>query len=84
MSDQSTTSEDHEWGDIERTALVKFAYHLWRVDTAARSFPYEMNDHLEIMRARWHIGLVLEIVSRDFASGDWLTSLLDESSLCLG
>ena len=49
----------------ERVCLVRFAYHLWRVDAAARAFPHHIEDpeEVEMMKKRWEIGLVLEIVS---------------------
>lgn len=46
----------------EQIAMVRITYRLWRVDTAARAFPYEMEDELLLMRARWSIGLVQELV----------------------
>ncbi|KAK7680023.1 hypothetical protein QCA50_016969 [Cerrena zonata] len=73
MSDQPSCSEaafEQEAQSIERTALVRFAYHLWRVDTAARSFPHHLPDQMEIMRARWYIGLILEVTSFRYVIGD--------------
>lgn len=50
----------------ERICLVRFAYHLWRVDTAARAFVGldRATVDIELMKKRWEIGLVLELVSR--------------------
>ncbi|KAK7696338.1 hypothetical protein QCA50_000992 [Cerrena zonata] len=48
---------------VERCCLIKFAYHLWRVDTAARKFPPRGDDDQKnyLMKQRWNIGLVLEL-----------------------
>lgn len=63
MSSAPATSPDDP-KLIERVCLVRFAYHLWRVDTAARAFPSELETDAEkrIMKDRWEIGLVLELV----------------------
>lgn len=61
----SSTTTEHDPSLEERVCLVRFAYHLWRVDTAARAFPHELQDADDkmLMKKRWEIGLVLEIVS---------------------
>ena len=48
----------------EQLATRKLLYHLWRLDSAARSFPYDCSNHLEAAtnKARWTIGLTLEMV----------------------
>ena len=50
----------------KRVCLVQFAYHLWHIDAAARAFPRNLDhpDDIGLMKKRWEIGLVLEIVSR--------------------
>lgn len=84
MSDQPSCSEaafEQEARSIERTALVRFAYHLWQVDTAARSFPHHLPDQMEIMRARWYIGLILEVVSMSIDVDTQLILFVDKFSL---
>ena len=56
------SSQTEETPTREQIAVVRVIYRLWRVDTAARSFPYDMKDELSLMRARWSIGLVQELV----------------------
>ena len=58
----ATTSDDPHL--LENVCLVRFAYHLWRVDTAARALPTDPGlVDVDLMKARWEIGLVLELVS---------------------
>ena len=48
---------------LENVCLVRFAYHLWRLDTAARALPTDPDiPEFEMMKDRWEIGLVLELV----------------------
>ena len=48
---------------VENVCLVRFAYHLWRLDTAARALPTDPDiPEFEMMKDRWEIGLVLELV----------------------
>ena len=66
QSEQQSSAETKHDPDLEeRVCLVRFAYHLWRIDAAARAFPQNLEDRDErdLMRKRWEIGLVLEIVS---------------------
>lgn len=61
----STSQSQDDPRLTERICLVRFAYHLWRVDTAARAFAgldKKQVDSMETMKKRWEIGLVLEIV----------------------
>lgn len=61
----SASTSHNDSGLTERICLVRFAYHLWRVDTAARAFAgldKRTVDSMETMKKRWEIGLVLEIV----------------------
>ena len=63
MQPEAATSSDDP-GLLENVCLVRFAYHLWRVDTAARALPKDPSiPDIDIMKARWEIGLVLELVS---------------------
>lgn len=64
---QSSTSSPFTPQDTatdEQFATLKLLYHLWRLDRAARSFPHECTDEVEIAanKARWTIGLTLEMV----------------------
>ena len=61
MSDTTDNDPDIQ----ERVCLVRFAYHLWRVDAAARALPRSITDKkkVELMKKRWEIGLILELVS---------------------
>ena len=63
MSSIPTTSCD-DLKLVERVCLVRFAYHFWRVDMAARAFPREPETYpdMHMMKNRWEIGLVLELV----------------------
>ena len=62
MSNQSPASSDDP-NLVENTCLVRFAYHLWRIDTAARALPTNPEiPEFEMMKDRWEIGLVLELV----------------------
>ncbi|KAK7676829.1 hypothetical protein QCA50_013485 [Cerrena zonata] len=55
----------------ERICLARFAYRLWRLDTAARSFPYHLeNEKLFEMTLRWEIGLVLELEDFRYVMAD--------------
>ena len=45
----------------EEILAVTILNHLWRVDTAARAFPQGHQDE-DLMKARWTIGLYLEVV----------------------
>ena len=56
------SSQTEETPTREQIAVVRVTYRLWRVDTAARAFPYDMEDEVLLMRARWSIGLVQELV----------------------
>ena len=58
----SLSSPAEETPTREQIAVVRVIYRLWRVDTAARAFPYDMETELSLMRARWSIGLVQELV----------------------
>lgn len=55
----NTSSFTVERATSKPICLVRFAYHLWRVDAAARAYP---RPHESLMQKRWEIGLVLEIV----------------------
>ena len=48
----------------EQSATLKLLYNLWRLDSAARSFPHDSSDQVEIAtnKARWTIGLTMEMV----------------------
>lgn len=50
---------------MENFITVRLLYHLWRVDSAARAFPRQLTEELalEEAKARWIIGLTLEMVS---------------------
>ena len=78
MSSASTTPPDDP-KLVERVCLVRFAYHLWRIDNAARAFPRELetSDETNMMKDRWEIGLVLELVK-------YLNVLCPHSSRCAG
>ena len=57
----TTAAEDTRL--LENVCLVRFAYHLWRVDTAARALPTNPSvSDVDMIQARWEIGLVLELV----------------------
>ena len=49
----------------EQLATRRLLYHLWRLDSAARSFPHDCSNGVEAAtnKARWTIGLTLEMVS---------------------
>ena len=65
----------------EQIAVVRVIYRLWRVDTAARAFPYDMETELPLMRARWSIGLVQELVCAFPLSIVSVNLLLDPSKV---
>ena len=48
----------------EQLVTRKLLYHLWRVDSAARSFPHDSSGQVEtaMNKARWTIGLTQEMV----------------------
>ena len=48
----------------EQLAAINLLYHLWRMDSAARSFPHDSSNQVEIAtnKARWTIGLTMEMV----------------------
>ena len=64
MLSAPATPPDDDPKLVERVCLVRFAYHLWRVDSAARAFPRELEtfEEIHMMKNRWEIGLVLELV----------------------
>lgn len=65
MSGEQPTPEDKARKyafKAEAICVAQFAYHFWRIDTACRAFPYDMKDDIEIMKARWEIGLIRELV----------------------
>ena len=49
----------------EQLVTRRLLYHLWRLDSAARSFPHDCSNGVEAAtnKARWTIGLTLEMVS---------------------
>ena len=62
MSAEPPTSSDDPHL-LENVCLVRFAYHLWRIDTAARALPTDPDTpEFAMMKDRWEIGLVLELV----------------------
>lgn len=65
MSTSTSTDKYTELQMTERVCLVRCAYHLWRVDAAARAFTSldKARVDMELMKKRWEIGLVLELVS---------------------
>ena len=48
----------------EQLATVNLLYHLWRMDSAARSFPHNSSNQVDVAtnKARWTVGLTLEMV----------------------
>lgn len=52
----------------EENAIVRIMHRLWRVDSAARAFPYDIADEQTVMKARWSVGLVQEVVRLGFLS----------------
>ena len=54
----SAEPTDKTWEEILAVTILN---SLWRVDTAARAFPQGHQDEA-LMRARWTIGLYLEVV----------------------
>ena len=61
-SDQPEVSSKGLTG--EQVTTLKLLYHLWRLDSAARSFPHDSSDQVETAtnKARWTIGLTMEMV----------------------
>ena len=65
---QSHTEMHHDEPEVlnkaEQLATLRLLYHLWRLDSAARSFPHDSSDQVEIAtnKARWTIGLTMEMV----------------------
>ena len=43
---------------------MRLLYHLWRLDSAARAFPHNITEEVDLNAAkgRWTIGLTLEMV----------------------
>ena len=50
--------------DVDNFLTLRLLYHLWRVDSAARAFPRHLTvkADLDTAKARWTIGLTLEMV----------------------
>ena len=64
MSPQNNDPEGNPPLGTENFLTVRLLYHLWRVDSAARAFPRNLTDEVElnVAKARWTIGLTLEMV----------------------
>ena len=64
MSPQSNTPESQRYVGTENFLTVRLLYHLWRIDSAARAFPRNLTEEkeLNVAKARWTIGLTLEMV----------------------
>lgn len=54
----SAEPTDKTWEEVLAVTILN---RLWRVDTAARAFPQGHKDEV-LMKARWTIGLYLEVV----------------------
>lgn len=54
--------------NTENFVTIRLLYHLWRVDSAARAFPHELTEGMALAeaKARWTIGLTLEMVCFSF------------------
>ena len=59
--DQEDSQPDLE---TENFVTIRLLYHLWRIDSAARGFPQSLTEEvdLDVAKARWTIGLTLEMV----------------------
>ena len=64
MSLQSNNPESYPHVETEGFLTMRLLYHLWRLDSAARAFPRNLSDEVELnaAKARWTIGLTLEMV----------------------
>lgn len=66
-SSLSTMSSDPTlvpYADTESFLTIRLLYHLWRVDSAVRAFPRHLveDEAVKTAKARWTIGLTLEMV----------------------
>ena len=64
MSPQNNKPESQPSVGIENFLTVRLLYHLWRLDSAACAFPHNLTEEVELnaAKARWTIGLTLEMV----------------------
>ena len=64
MSSQNDQPESQPYLETESFLTMRLLYHLWRVDSAARAFPCDLTEEvdLNVAKARWTIGLTLEMV----------------------
>ena len=64
MSPRNNKPESQPYAETENFLTMRLLYHLWRVDSAARAFPSNLTEgvSLNIAKARWTIGLTLEMV----------------------
>ena len=64
MPPQNDQPESQFYVGTENFVTIRLLYHLWRLDSAARAFPRNLSDEVELnaAKARWTIGLTLEMV----------------------
>ena len=58
------TTKAASYTEGESLLTARLLYHLWRVDSAVRAFPHHLVDDGDVntAKARWTIGLTLEMV----------------------
>ena len=64
MSSPNNEQDDQPPLETENFVTIRLLYHLWRIDSAARAFPHSLTEEtdLDVAKARWTIGLTLEMV----------------------